>query len=57
MLQLAFFCFSRPPQDLSDLPVVESLRALVLHFEQAMRSRGLSTVLYEDPDATGLGDR
>jgi hypothetical protein len=57
MLQLAFFCFSRPPRDLSHLPPVETLRALVNHFEKACRSRGLSTVLYEDPDITGVGDK
>lgn len=48
--QLAFLCFSRPPIDKSSLPTVESLRALVIQFEQATRDRGRSTALYEDPD-------
>lgn len=56
-MQLAFFCFTRPPKDLSTLPPLETLRALVSHFEVATRSRGLNPVLYEDPDATGLGDK
>ncbi len=56
-MQLAFFCFTRPPKDLSTLPPIETVRALVAHFEVATRSRGLNPVLYEDPDATGLGDR
>jgi len=30
---------------------------LVKHFEHATRSKGLNTVLYEDPDATGMGDK
>jgi len=56
-VQLAYFCFTRAPKDLSHLPPVETLRALVAHFEKAVRSKGLNTILYEDPDATGLGDR
>jgi len=39
------------------MPPVESVRALVNHFEIATRSRGHSTVLYDDPDATGIGDK
>lgn len=55
-MQLAYFCFSRPPKDLSGLPPVETLRAMVSHWEQATRARGNSTVLYEDPDITSVGD-
>lgn len=57
MLQLAFFCFTRPPKDLSHLPPVETIRSLVNHFESATRARGNSTVLYEDPDAISVGDK
>lgn len=57
IMQLAFFCFTRPPKDLSHLPPLETLRALVSHFELATRSKGLNPVLYEDPDATGMGDK
>jgi hypothetical protein len=28
---------------------------LIKHFEEATRARGYSTVLYEDPDAMGIG--
>ena len=37
MPQLAFFCFTRPPKDLSHLPPVEQIKQLVSHFEQATR--------------------
>lgn len=57
MMQLAFYCFSKQPKDLSHLPPVESIRALIAQFEQATRERGNSTVLYEDPDATSIGDQ
>ena len=49
--------FSRPPRDLSHLPPVEQIKAMVSHFENATRSRGQSTVLYEDPDATDMVDK
>ena len=55
-MQLGFFCFSKPPKDLSHMPAIESLRALVSQFEQAARSKGQSTLLFEDPDASGMGD-
>ena len=55
--QLAYFCFTRPPKDASYLPPVETLRALVAQFEQATRERGHSTILYEDPDVTSIGDQ
>lgn len=57
VLQLAYFIFTRAPRDLSNLPLVETIKALVAHFEGATRSKGLSTVLYDDPDATGVGDK
>ena len=30
---------------------------LISHFEKATRSRGQSTLLYEDPDITSIGDQ
>lgn len=56
IIQLAFFCFTKPPKDLSHMPPVECIRALVNQFEQATRERGNSTVLYDDPDSSGMGD-
>ncbi len=56
MMQLAYFCFTREPRDLSHLPLAETIKALIKHFEDATRARGYSTVLYEDPDATSVAD-
>ncbi len=56
MMQLAYFCFTREPRDLSHLPLGETIKALIKHFEDATRARGYSTVLYEDPDATSVAD-
>lgn len=56
MMQIAYFCFTREPKDLSHLPMVETVKALIKHFEDATRARGYSTVLYEDPDATSVAD-
>ena len=55
-MQLAYFCFTRDPTNLSHLPPSETLRALIKQFEDATRSRGNSTVLYDDPDATSAAD-
>lgn len=41
---------------MSHLPPSETLRALIRQFEDATRSRGNSTVLYDDPDATSATD-
>jgi hypothetical protein len=57
MMQLAFFCFSKPPRDLSHLPPVEQIRGMISYFEAETRQKGNSTVLYEDPDATDPKDR
>lgn len=48
-IQLAFVIHSYPPAD--------GLLKLIKFFEDSARSRGQSTLLYEDPDATTLGDR
>ena len=56
-MELAFFCFSRPPIDKSHFPPIESLNALLHQFAEATRERGKSTALYEDPDASSFADR
>jgi hypothetical protein len=55
-MQLAYFCFTRDPHNLSHLPPSETVKALIKVFEDATRSRGNSTVLYDDPDATSAAD-
>ena len=57
MMQLGLFLFTRGTQDLSHLPPVEQLRAMIRLFEKATRAKGQSTVLFEDPDATDLKDK
>lgn len=42
---------------MSSFPPAEQLRGMISHFEKAIRSRGQSTVLFEDPDITSIGDR
>jgi len=53
-LQTAIYIYSKPPTILSHLPLVESVRALIKHFEKATQG---STTLYTDPDTTALGDQ
>jgi hypothetical protein len=55
--QIAFLAFSRPPLDKSHLPAVESLQALLDQWEDATRSRGKSTTLFEDPDQSSFADK
>ena len=54
--QAAFLAFSRPPRDLSFLPLAESLLTLVAVFKEATRTKGQSVILYEDPDLGAVGD-
>lgn len=56
-MQLSIYIYSKPPIVLSHLPLVESVKALVLNFQEATSSRGESTILYTEPDATSLGDQ
>ena len=56
ILQLAYYMYTRPPKDLSHLPIVETLKQMISDWRDATRNRGQSTILYEDPDATGAGD-
>lgn len=57
MEQLAYFIYSKPPLDFSFTGPKEQLMKLIQHFEKATRSRGQSTLLYEDPDTTTIGDQ
>ena len=50
--QIAFLSFSRSPKDLSFMPLVESLQTLILVLRDAAQAKGLSIILYEDPDLT-----
>ena len=56
LVQIAIFIFSRPPYDLSQLPVFCHLSELFLKFREADAKRGKNTVLYDDPDSTDAGD-
>jgi hypothetical protein len=48
--QVSFLSFSRPPKDLSFMPLVESLLTLLLIFRESAKAKGQSMILYEDPD-------
>lgn len=56
VVQAAIFMFSKPPEDKSHFPPVESLIAFVKKLEKAQKDKGASTILFEDPDATSIGD-
>jgi len=55
-LQMAIYIYSKQ-SGLSHLPLVESVKALVKHFEKATEGRGENTLLYTDPETTVLGDQ
>jgi hypothetical protein len=48
--QIAFLSFSRPPKDLSAMPLVESLITLIQIFRETARLKNWALFLYEDPD-------
>ena len=52
--QLAYFIYNK---HFPFLTPSDFILKLINHFEKATRSRGQSTLLYEDPDATTIGDR
>lgn len=56
-MQVAVCIYSKPSVSLSHLPLVDSVKALIKHFENATANRGESVVLYKDPDASALGDQ
>ncbi|CAI2384566.1 unnamed protein product [Moneuplotes crassus] len=55
--QLAYVIYAGPPNNLIHLTPAETLIKLINFFEESAKSRGQSTLLYEDPDATSLGDK
>jgi len=57
ILQIAHLLYTREPHDFSHLPPVEHLRELLNKFRYAAKSRGESTLLYEDPDITFITDK
>ena len=52
IIQIAFYLY----RDQLYLTPGDTVMRLIQHFENATRNRGASTLLYEDPDATTLGD-
>jgi len=56
-IQLAYVIYTGPPNNLIHLTPADTLLKLIVFFEESARSRGQSTLLYEDPDASALGDR
>ena len=56
IVQAAVFMFTKPPEDKSHFPPVECLIAFVKKLEKAQKDKGASTILFEDPDATCIGD-
>ena len=57
MLQLSVVCFTRPPLDLSGMPPLAQLKALLDHLAKVAKQKKFSTFLYEDPEASALGDQ
>lgn len=57
MLQLSVICFTRAPLDLSGMPPLAQLRALIDHLSKVAKQKHFSTFLYEDPEASALGDQ
>lgn len=57
LLNLAYFVYSKEPQgDLRHLPPSFALDSLVKHFRDEEKSKGNSTILFDDPEATIVAD-
>jgi len=56
IIQVSMFVFTKPPEDKSHLPPVECLQSFFRKLEKGQKDRGASTILFEDPDATSIGD-
>ncbi|OMJ86867.1 hypothetical protein SteCoe_11498 [Stentor coeruleus] len=54
--QLAYYIFSKKGQDYSYLPPVVSIKLLLDHMKNSLKSKGFSTELYDEPDP-GTGDK
>lgn len=57
MIQLAYIIYTNSPFNMIYLSPADSLVKLIKFFEEAARSKGQSTLLYEDPDLTSRGDK
>jgi hypothetical protein len=56
IIQASIFMFTKPPEDLSHFPPVECLKAFFRKLEKGTKAHGGSTILFDDPDATSIGD-
>lgn len=56
-IQVGIFIFSKDPYCLSHLPSLLLAKKLLEHFLFAAKARGENTSLYENPNATVLGDQ
>lgn len=56
VIQASIYMFTKPPEDKSHFPPVECLHAFVRKLEKAQKDKGASTILFEDPDITSIGD-
>ncbi|OMJ70384.1 hypothetical protein SteCoe_31656 [Stentor coeruleus] len=54
--QLAYFVYSRKPQDYSHLPPVISVKLLLDQIQSSIKSKGISTEIFDEPDP-GTGDK
>lgn len=56
IIQTALYIFTKPPEDKSHFPPVECLHSFLRKLEKGQKDKGASTILFEDPDATTVGD-
>lgn len=56
LVQAAILAHSRPPKDLRHLPPVKSMEALIESFKTTLTNNGGNTILFDNPDATAVGD-
>ena len=57
LLNLAYWVYSKdPPGDLRHLPPNFSLEGMIQHFREVEKNRGVSTILFDDPEATIVAD-
>jgi hypothetical protein len=54
---MAMIVHSQSPKNLSHLPPIESIKAMMKHFEQVDKIKGENVILYNDPEYTVVGDR
>lgn len=56
VLQFAIYVYSKPPHDYSAFPPLKSLELMLDKMKVETEKRKQPTILYEDPDATGIKD-